>query len=57
MVSLYPSQLECIALSRSVTLGTEAGQPECIVLSRSVTHTRYRGQSTGVHSSKVGPRH
>ena len=57
MVSLCPSQLEFLALSRSVTLGTEAGQPECIVVSRSVTHTRYKGQSAGVYSNKVGPRH
>ena len=37
MVSLYPGQLECIAFSLPVTLGTKTGQPECIAVSQSVT--------------------
>ena len=44
--------MECIEISRSVTLGTEASQVdsqvECIEISRSVT-LWYRGQSGGVY--------
>ena len=40
--------MECIEISRLVTLGTEASQVECIEISRSVT-LWYRGQSGGVY--------
>ena len=40
--------MECIEISRSVTLGTKASQVECIEISRSVP-LWYRDQSGGVY--------